>query len=223
MSFELIAVAVVAFGFGAIAVRFIPRDERGSPRLPRIVDESVGMWAIRRALGRPTEPRAAASAAPHPQPTADEIAWRIGAPGAAPPPTSSRDVPAGQGRATGRTALDAALARPPAPAPVMPAAVPERRSPLPPAELVARAPAILERQPPPRPSAPPRSALAVQRRVAIVATFLFAAASIAALALSARGLESGVLSVTGSPEASPTTTARPAPSGAPAVAPSPGP
>ncbi|HEU4920196.1 MAG TPA: hypothetical protein VFT20_10685 [Candidatus Limnocylindrales bacterium] len=223
MSFELIALAVVAFGFGAIAVRFIPRDEHGSPRLPRIVDESVGMWVLRRVLGRPTEPRTTASAAPLPQPSADEIAWRIGVPGAAPPRTSSGDVPARPARATGVATADSAPAAPPTPARVMPAAAPERRSPLPPAELVARATAILERQPPPRPKAPPRSALAVQRRVAIVATFLFAAASIAALALSARDLESGVLSATGSPRATATTTPSPFPSGAPAIAASPRP
>jgi hypothetical protein len=223
MSFELIALAVVALGFGAIAVRFIPRDDHGSPRLPRIVDESVGMWALRRALGRSTEPTTTSSTAPLPQPTADEIAWRIGVPGAAPPTAPSRVDAAARERAGSPPAVVAPPPAPPTPAPLVPSAAPGRPSPLPPAELVARATAILERQPPPRPSARPRSALATQRRVAIVATLLFAAASIAALALSARELEGGVLSVTGSPGTTATSTASPAPRGAPAVAASPRP
>ena len=48
---ELLAAVVIVVGFLAIVVRFIARDPTGEVRLPRIVDESVGMWALRRATG----------------------------------------------------------------------------------------------------------------------------------------------------------------------------
>jgi len=49
---EWIVGALVVLGFIAIFVRFVPRDEAGGARLPRIIDDSVGMWALRRLTGR---------------------------------------------------------------------------------------------------------------------------------------------------------------------------
>jgi pyruvate/2-oxoglutarate dehydrogenase complex dihydrolipoamide acyltransferase (E2) component len=49
---EFIVGAFVALGFLAILVRFIARDASGEVRLPRIVDDSIGMWTLRRLSGR---------------------------------------------------------------------------------------------------------------------------------------------------------------------------
>ena len=49
---ELIVAALVLLGFVAIITRFITRDETGQLRLPRVVDDSIGMWALRRITGR---------------------------------------------------------------------------------------------------------------------------------------------------------------------------
>ncbi len=49
---ELIVGALVVLGFVAILIRFIARDATGEVRLPRIVDDSIGMWALRRITGR---------------------------------------------------------------------------------------------------------------------------------------------------------------------------
>jgi hypothetical protein len=50
---EWIVGALVVLGFVAIAVRFVPRDDALRVRLPRIVDDSLGMWALRRLTRRP--------------------------------------------------------------------------------------------------------------------------------------------------------------------------
>jgi len=51
---EWIVGALVVLGFVAIVVRFVPRDEAGGARLPRIVNDSIGMWALRRITRRPS-------------------------------------------------------------------------------------------------------------------------------------------------------------------------
>lgn len=53
---ELITVALVALGYVAIFARFSPRDERGRIRLPRVVDDSIGMYALRQVTGRSLGP-----------------------------------------------------------------------------------------------------------------------------------------------------------------------
>jgi hypothetical protein len=193
MSLELIALAFAVLGFAAIALRFLPRDDRGVRRLPRVVHESIGMWALRRLLGRPTDTTVHAPS-DLPEPSAEEIAWRIGVAGA-PPPLPTRAAAAAErpgSNEKGASAVRPAAIEPPAPRPA---------TPLPPAELVAAATAILERRTrPARPAAAPRSALGVQRRVAVLVALAFAAASIAALGLSSRDLDGAVLSVTGSPQ-----------------------
>ena len=53
---ETIVVAFVVVALVAIALRFMPRDRRGARRLPRVIDESLGMYVLRGALGRRREP-----------------------------------------------------------------------------------------------------------------------------------------------------------------------
>ncbi|HUQ77684.1 MAG TPA: hypothetical protein VM427_02270 [Patescibacteria group bacterium] len=50
---ELIVGALVVLGFLAILIRLVPRDAAGRATLPAIVDDSIGMWALRRLTGRP--------------------------------------------------------------------------------------------------------------------------------------------------------------------------
>jgi hypothetical protein len=49
---ELIVGVLVVLGLLAVVTRFITRDASGEIRLPRIVDDSIGMWALRRITGR---------------------------------------------------------------------------------------------------------------------------------------------------------------------------
>lgn len=49
--------AFVVLGLIAVAVRFLLRDAEGDVRLPRIVDESVGMYTLRRLTGLPLASR----------------------------------------------------------------------------------------------------------------------------------------------------------------------
>ena len=86
MPLETIVVAFVAFAFVAIAWRFLPLPTEGSGRFRRVIDESVGMWLLRRALGRSTDPSGLVDDIAIPEPDVDEIAYRIGV-AHAPPPT----------------------------------------------------------------------------------------------------------------------------------------
>ena len=49
---EFLVGALVVLGFLAILIRFIGRDSSGQVRLPRVVDDSIGMWTLRRITGR---------------------------------------------------------------------------------------------------------------------------------------------------------------------------
>ena len=49
---ELIVAALAIIGIAASVVRFLPRDDTGGVVLPRVVDNSIGMWLIRQATGR---------------------------------------------------------------------------------------------------------------------------------------------------------------------------
>jgi hypothetical protein len=51
-SVELIAGALVVLGLIVVAGRFLLRGESGELVLPRIVDDSIGMWVLRRLSGR---------------------------------------------------------------------------------------------------------------------------------------------------------------------------
>lgn len=49
---ELIVGALVVLGFLAILTRFIARDPSGEIVLPRVIDDSIGMWVLRRVTRR---------------------------------------------------------------------------------------------------------------------------------------------------------------------------
>lgn len=203
MSLELIVLAFVALGLAAVLLRFLPRDQGGSLRLPGVIDRSVGMWALRRALGRPTE-TASTDAWPEgsglPEPTAEEIAWRIGASGAPTPTAPTRHIVAAASPPAA-SAMPAVASAPPSQADPKPGRRPG--TPLPPGELVAIATAILEGgRVEARPTAPPRNALSVQRRAVAFVALVFIVTSIAAISYSARDLDDGVLSATGTPDRS---------------------
>lgn len=202
MPLESIVVAFAVAGVVAVVFRFLPRDASGARRLPRRIDESVGMWAIRRVLGRPTDvPDDPAEWTDTPQPSPDEIAWRIGVPGAPAPTLPTKFVVSGPHEAGGD---NAAAASPASPA----ASVPPRlrlSGPLPPGELVRIATEIVQR-PAGRPARGPtpagrRNALAFQRRAAALVALAVVAMSLTAVALAARRLDGGVLSATGAPAA----------------------
>ena len=50
---ELLVAVLIVVALVAIAIRFGLRGPAGSVRLPRIVDDSIGMWVLRRVSGRP--------------------------------------------------------------------------------------------------------------------------------------------------------------------------
>jgi hypothetical protein len=52
---EFVVGVLVVVALLAIVARFVARDSSGQVRLPRVVDESIGMWVVRRLLGRPTD------------------------------------------------------------------------------------------------------------------------------------------------------------------------
>jgi hypothetical protein len=170
MPLELIVVGFVVVAFVAIAARFAPRDESGARRLPRVVDESVGMYMVRRALGRSTEAasdRAAEQAGKTEQVTEDAIAYRIGIPGAPAPTVPTRLVVS---------------------------KAPPQAHPIPPVIAVAARPVIGG-----APQARRSGALPMQRRLAGVVTVLVVLlVAFAALSLP-RGPEGQVLSATGTP------------------------
>src|SRR5256885_4991624 len=49
---QIVVGVLVILGFLAIEARFILRDRSGGLWLPRIVDDSIGMWTLRRLTGR---------------------------------------------------------------------------------------------------------------------------------------------------------------------------
>jgi hypothetical protein len=167
---ELVVLGFVIAAFVAIALRFTPRDAAGGRRLPRIVDESVGMYVLRRALGRSTEAafdRDAAAVEAEAAIAEDEIAYRIGVPGAPVPTLPTRFV---------------ISKAPPQAHPIPPVAPVATRS-------VAGG----------RPQARRSGALPLQRRLAgVVAVGVVVLAAYAALSLP-RGQQGEVLSATGTP------------------------
>jgi PKD domain-containing protein len=54
---ELIVGTLFVLGMLAIVIRFAPRTSSGEVLLPRVIENSIGMWALRRLTGRrPAEP-----------------------------------------------------------------------------------------------------------------------------------------------------------------------
>lgn len=82
---ELIVGALVVLGFLAILTRFLPRDASGGAVLPRIVDDSIGMYVLRRLTGRRLWERPLGDEAEGGAGRAAEAAAAAGAPGAAGP------------------------------------------------------------------------------------------------------------------------------------------
>ena len=92
MPLEIVVPVFVVIAFVAIVWRFLPRSADGSMRLPAVIDESIGMWLIRRVVRRPIRPADRLEEIAIAEPDADEIAYRIGVPGAPPPTLPSRFV-----------------------------------------------------------------------------------------------------------------------------------
>src|SRR5687768_10559184 len=70
---EIVAIIFVVGSFVAIGARFTPRDAFGVRRAPRPIDDSVGMYALRRLRRRSTLTEADLV-----QPSLEEILQRIG-------------------------------------------------------------------------------------------------------------------------------------------------
>jgi len=179
---EFVVVAFVAVGLVAIAVRFVPRDEYGARRFPRVIDESIGVAAIRAVLrlrparqGAPEASASEAAVAPTGEPTADEIAYRIGVAGAPAPTVPTRLI----------VSTCSLQAHPPA--------IPG----LQPATLTPVLGQLAER---PRLQAHPASSLSLQRRIAGVVAASAVLIAAVALVFAPRGIEGGVLSATGLPQ-----------------------
>jgi hypothetical protein len=85
MPIDLVALAFAVAGLIAVAFRFAPLDAAGARRLPRAVDDSVGMYTIRRLLGRPTDAPDAVPDAPVVEPPPREVVTPLDLDGASPP------------------------------------------------------------------------------------------------------------------------------------------
>jgi hypothetical protein len=160
----------------------VPRDEYGARRFPRVIDESMGMAAIRALLRlRPAHrgaPEATAAEAPVDdpfEPTAEEIAYRIGVAGTPAPTIPTRLI----------VASGSLQAHPPAIPVLHPAPLTPVRGQL--AEL-------------PRLQAHPASSLGLQRRIAGVVAASAVLIAAVGLVFAPRGIEGGVLSATGVPQ-----------------------
>jgi hypothetical protein len=193
MPLETIVVAFVALAFVAIAWRFLPGPTEGSGRFRTVIDESVGMWLVRRALGRPADRPGSADDIAIPEPDVDEIAFRIGV-ADAPPPTLPTRLVVSKAPSTRRSAFlaHAATVHPPS--------------------VGFHGGANRQRR-----SARPSGALAAQRRSAGAVALAVVAIAVTTLALGARRFDGGVLSATGTPAG---LVAVPSPSAEPSFAPS---
>jgi hypothetical protein len=203
---EFVVIAFVAVGLVAIAVRFVPRDAHGARRFPRVIDESIGMAAIRGVLRRAPARRAAPEAAAYEavaatatEPTVEEIAYRIGVAGAPAPTIPTRLIVS---RGSLQAHPPAILVLEPAPTTPVRGQLAERR----------------------RLQAHPASSLGLQRRIAGVVAASAVLIAAVALVFTPRGIEGGVLSATGLPQnPAPNAIADPAtvePSGSPGESPS---
>jgi hypothetical protein len=178
MPLQALIIPFVVIAFVAIVWRFLPRAADGSIRLPRVIDDSVGMWFVRSALGRATDP-ADADDLSLPEPAADEIAYRIGVPGAPPPTLPTRAV-------VSQASSNAApvLSSPP-------------NGSIAATGIAAHVGSVGRRR-----TARPSGALAAQRRWAGAVALLAVIVAVTALALRSRQLDGEVLSATGTPAGS---------------------
>jgi hypothetical protein len=178
MPLQALIIPFVVIALVAIVWRFLPRAADGSIRLPAVIDESVGMWFVRSALGRAADPPGPDEPA-LPEPAEDEIAYRIGVPGAPPPTTPSRVVVSS------------------APTTAAPVLSSSSQAAIPPAGPIAR-----DGSAGPPPTARPSGALAAQRRWAGAVALVAVAIAVTALVLRSRQLDGEVLSATGTPATS---------------------
>jgi hypothetical protein len=172
MPLQAVVIAFLVIALVAIVWRFMPRSTDGSMRLPTLLDESVGMWLIRRALGRAGADRQDADEVAWPEPAQDEIAYRIGVPGA-PQPTLPTRVVVSSARSRVEPMGPSHVA------PVLPQAA---------------TPATQRRR--------PSGALAAQRRTAGAVALAAVAIAVTIVALGTRQLGGEVLSATGTPAGS---------------------
>jgi len=178
MPLQALIIPFVVIAFVAIVWRFLPRAADGSIRLPTVIDESVGMWFVRSLLGRATEP-ADPDDLTLPEPAADEIAYRIGVPGAPPPTLPTRTV-VSQASSNAERGLSSP------------------QGPVAPDDHAAGSDGATRR----RRTARPSGALAAQRRWAGAVALLAVIVAVTALALKSRQLEGEVLAATGTPAGS---------------------
>ena len=171
MQLETVVLAFVAVAFVAIVWRFLPRSESGAITMPTVVDQSIAMWLVRRALRRPAGQ--SAEEIPVAEPDEDEIAFRIGVPGAPPPTLPTRFV-------VSQTM--------------------SRAEPVPPVRPTLGAGDLAVGR---RSTSRPSGALAAQRRWAGAVALAVVAITITTLALGSRRLGGEVLSATGTPGDSP--------------------
>jgi len=181
MPLEIVVPVFVVIAFVAIVWRFVPRSADGSMRLPAVIDESIGMWLLRRVVHRPIRPSDPLEEVAIAEPDADEIAYRIGVPGALPPTLPTRFVVA-----QAPSNADPSLAD----LPVM--LTTPTRSP----GVDVRDGSVLR-----RPARRPSGALAAQRRWAGAVALAVVAIALTTLALGARQFDGEVLSMTGTPGA----------------------
>ena len=178
---EWIVGALVVLGFIAIFVRFVPRDEAGGARLPRIVDDSVGMWALRRLSGRDPSGRA------------DDLDAESDS---TPAPSRGRPLLIGVERSAGSASMapaNYAISTPRLEAlGVRPArSMPPRRRPS--TAPIGRSHVI-------RPEAAPPGSLVLQRRLAAIAALVVAGSVIVVVVIAVtRGPSGAVLGETGGP------------------------
>ena len=200
---EVVAIIFVVGAFVAIGARFTPRDAFGVRRAPRPIDDSIGMYAIRRLRRKST-----LTESDLPQPTADEIAYRIGILPTKPTPAS------GPATAEAAAALTVGQAPPEPVGNAAPDNLPTTPRPLPPADLLAAILAAADR-PPTRPGRRRSPAALTSQRWAggLIAAGLVVAAGLGGASI-ARTADGAVLDAVGTPAPSP---ALPQPSDAPAT------
>jgi hypothetical protein len=190
MPIQAIAIVFVVVALTAIVWRFTPRSPDGTMRLPTLIDRSVGMWLLRRALGRTGDADRDADDPLSPATEWDANAGRNVVPGAPLPTLPTRFV------------VSSASFRP---QPASPEAAPQGgmlRTTTPIASLAARsASAGRASTYAPRPRRP-SGALAAQRRSAGAVALAVVAIAVTTIALGTRQLEGQVLSVTGTPAGS---------------------
>lgn len=189
MPIQAVAIAFVIVALAAIVWRFAPRSADGSMRLPTLVDRSVGMWLLRRALGRTGDAEPVADDAGSAATDWNAKAGRNVAPGSPLPTMPTRFV-----------VSSASFRAQPAPE-ASPQREPSSRT-TPVASLAARSASAGHRSTyvtrPRRPS----GALAAQRRSAGAVALAVVAIAVTMIALGTRQLDGQVLSVTGTPAGS---------------------